>query len=87
MNYFRIYKYSFILNVILKDHYFISIQYCLMLQLQLLQISLIYINKLHATSLYCDHMLLHALGHVLLVTIILFSKILVTKFTSIVCNA
>ena len=43
------------------------------------------IYKLWVTSLYCDHMILYALGRVLLVTIILASKILVT--TSIVYNA
>ena len=32
-------------------------------------------DNLHVTSLYCDHMILYAVGHVLLVTIILASKI------------
>ena len=32
-------------------------------------------DNLHVTSLYCDHMILYALGRVLLVTIILASKI------------
>ena len=33
------------------------------------------LDNLHVSSLYCDHMILYALGRVLLLTVILTSKI------------